>query len=347
MPRRKELSSAQVATLKDTIKKQEGSARELARAQAILMHEKGLKADFIEGMTGIKRSVLFKWRARYQQHGIEALKDRERKPKPLLTRGQRTEIVRVLQKMTPRDFGYQTEHWTSTILGHLIKEQYNVAYKSKKRLYLLFREARFTYHKPGQIYRNRKQDQIDQWVLTYTPIIQKHLEEPNTVVLVGDEMVLSTQTTTQKVWIPVNTFPKIEVSNTRKNRSIYGFLNVQAGIEHAFKTAHQNSKITCFILNKLCALYPNKHIVLVWDNASWHRSKEVRAWLSTTSYHITLIAFPTYAPELNPQEHVWKEGRAAVSHNKFIENIDAASADFVAHLNKTSYQYNFLGLVHF
>ena len=29
-------------------------------------------------------------------------------------------------------------------------------------------------------------------------------------------------------------YPKIEVSNTKKNKSIYGFLNIKNGTEHSF-----------------------------------------------------------------------------------------------------------------
>lgn len=177
----------------------------------------------------------------------------------LLTKGQRTEIVRVLTHEKPATYGYSAEFWTTTILGALIKEQYGVEYKSKRRLYLLFAEAKFTYHKPAQQYRTRDQSRIDAWVKEYTPIIKQHLDDPNTVVLTGDEMVLSTQKTFQKVLLPINTYPKIDIFNKRDSRSIYGFLNVTNGVEHAFKTMYQNSAQTCAVLDKLCVLYPKKN----------------------------------------------------------------------------------------
>jgi len=159
-------------------------------------------------------------------------------------------------------------------------------------------------------------------------------------------MVLSTQTTFQKIWLPVNSFPKIDISNKRMNRSVYGFLNVKNGIEHAYKAEWQNSAITCKVLEKLCQLYRGEKIVLLWDNAPWHRSKEVRQWLKKTKHDILLIAFPRYAPELNPQEHVWKEGRSKITHNKFVEHIDKTVTKFVDYLNNTLFKYSLLDLVH-
>lgn len=346
MPKKIKLMNERLSELKEVVDTQDGSARELARAQAILMYEKGVDLDLIYEVTRLKRSSIFKWRSRFQKHGAAALREKQSKPKHLLTKNQMMEIVKVLKMQKPKAYGYRTEYWNTTILAELIKRNYNVEYKSKKRLYLLFESAKLTYHKPGQQYRNRNQEKIDAWVAENTPIIKGYLEELDTVVFVADEMVISTQTTFQKIWLPKNEFPKVDVSNKRTNRSIYGFLNVVSGVEHAFKTKYQNGVTTCAVLDKLCALYPGKKIVIIWDNASWHRSEEVRKWLSATKHNIKLIAFPTYSPELNPQEHVWKEGRSSITHNQFIDDIDRAADAFVAHLNNTIYQYKFLNLVH-
>lgn len=340
------LSAELLAEIQQMIKLQKRSARELARFQAILMHEKNIDFRTIEEFSGLKRSATLKWRSRLIKHGIEALIIPEPKLKSLLTKRQIATIIDMLNNKKPSDFGYEGVFWTPSILGHLIKSDYKVEYKTKKPLYLLFKKADFTYHKPGQQYRNRNQEQIDKWVENNTPIVKKHLEDENTVVLAGDEMILSTQTTFQKIWLPVGTYPKIDVSNKRANRSVYGFLNIKTGREHAFKTEYQNSEITCKVLDQLCQLYSEKRIVLLWDNAPWHRSKEVREWLGKTQYNIILIAFPPYAPELNPQEHVWKAGRSQVSHNKFIEDIDVASDCFVDYLQQTNFHYDLLDLVH-
>jgi len=347
MPKRIRLNNEQVEVLKNFLEKKKGSARELARAQAIFMYEKKVDLPLIFEITSLKRSALFKWRSRYIQSGIDALKDREgAKPRQLLTKGQISETLKALQENSPRDFGYDADFWSTAILAHRIREEYNVQYKTKKPFYLLFKRAKFTYHKPGQQYRNRNQHEIDEWIQKTTPILKKHLQDQNSVVLAGDEMVISTQTTFQKIWLPVSSFPKIDVSNKRMNRSIYGFLNIENGVEHAYKADWQNSKNTCKILNKLCKLYQGKKIVLLWDNAPWHRSKEVREWLKKTKHDIFLIAFPRYAPELNPQEHVWKEGRAKISHNKFIEHIDKIATKFIDYLNNTLFRYSLLDLVH-
>ena len=58
---------------------------------------------------------------------------------------------------------------------------------------------------------------------------------------------------------------------------------------------------------------------------------------------MTVIHLPTYAPEENPQEHVWKSGRAECTHNKFIEDIDKATDGLVEYFNTTKFPYQLLG----
>ena len=208
-------------------------------------------------------------------------------------------------------------------------------------MYLIFKEAKFTYHKPDKQYKNRNQSVIDQWKTDSFSKIKSELENENTVVLTEDEMMLSTQTTTQKIWLPRGEFPKIDVSSKKEIRCIYGFLNVQNGVQHAFKTLRANSEATCEVLDKIGAIYKNKKIVIIWDNASWHRSALIRDYLSKTKHNFYLIALPPYAPELNPQEHVWKAGREKVTHNAFIGNIDTATDQFIEYLNNTCFKYKF------
>jgi len=344
MAAQKTLTAEQANTLKTFLDAKNGSAKELARAQAIYMKEKDINFDLIKEITGLQRSAIYKWRLKFIKKGIDGLLDRKgAAPRALLTKSQIQQTLNVLKSQSPKDFGYDADHWTTTILGHLLKEQYNVQYKTKKPLYLLFKKAKFTFHKPGKQYHKRDQAKIDEWVKKHKPKVKRYLKEKDTVLLVGDEMILSTQTTFQKIWLPVNNYPKIDVANKRANRSIYGFLNITNGVQHAFKKERQNSVITVKVLEALCKEYKGKKIVLYWDNAPWHRSKEVKAWLSKAGCKIRLELFPPYAPELNPQEHVWKEGRSKTTHNQFIENIDQATDKFVDYLNNTVFKYLFLG----
>ncbi len=326
------------------IKLKDGTPREIKRAQAILMMDKGQQTSTITGLTGFQRSQIFELRKKYYQKGLPSIEDPARKnPRELLNKNQRQEIVEALNKNTPKDFGYACEYWTTGILADFIFRRYRIKYKSKTSFYLIFKQAKFTYHKPGRVYHERNEKEVKEWQEKTKPVVRKALANPNVVVLTEDEMILSTQTTTQKIWLAQGDYPKIEVSNKKENRSIYGFLNLKTGSEHSFKTKRQTMLQTAGILGKIRRIYPNKKLLLLWDGAGWHRGSLAQEFIQQDG-NIETVYFPRYSPEENPQEHIWKSGRANTSHNKFIEDIDQATDEFVKYLNTTKFHYSLLGL---
>ena len=46
-------------------------------------------------------------------------------------------------------------------------------------------------------------------------------------------------------------------------------------------------------------------ILLLWDGAPIHRSREVTAFVQTQSAWLCVERLPAYAPELNPVEYLW------------------------------------------
>jgi len=318
-------------------------ADEVKRAQAIILLDRNFDVKSITALTGYQRRQIFSLRKNYLQKGIESLTDKRKgKPKELLTKKQRQEIIETIKTKTPKDLGYAYEFWTTGILGDYIEQKYFAKYRSKTSLYLIFKKSKFTYHKPGRQYQLRDEQEVAKFRKKAKETLKKYWSDPETIILTEDEMILSTQTTFQKIWLPKNECPKIEVSNTRKNRSVYGFLNVKKGIEHAFKTEYQNMYITSKILSKLRKIYPDKKLLIFWDGAGWHRGSVAQKFIEEDQNIIT-VYFPRYSPEENPQEHVWKNGRSTITHNRFIENIDTATDEFVGYLNRTEFHYDFLG----
>jgi len=340
------LNSQQVEALHAFIQAGSRSGREVRRAQAVLLTNQEVKATAITTITGYRRRQAFDLRRKYVARGVEALKDnRKGKPKELLTKKQRAEVIEVIKTKKPNALGSYYRHydyWTTGVLGEYIKRTYDAEYKSKTSHYLLFKEARFTYHKPGRVSERRNEQEVEEWRVKAAKRIKQAWNDPETVILTEDEMHLSTQTTVQKIWLPQGEYPKIEIARKRDARSIYGFLNVKTGTEHAFKTKWQNMYITAGIIPEIRKLYPEKKILLIWDQAGWHRGAEAQNAIRQDG-GIETIYFPAAAPDENPQEHVWKSGRTQVTHNRFIQDIDAATNEFIHHLNTTKFPYSLLG----
>ena len=71
--------------------------------------------------------------------------------------------------------------------------------------------------------------------------------------------------------------------------------------------------------------------LLIWDNAAWHTSQVVRAWLRThnrrvkaTGQGVRIVAclLPSKSPWLNPIEPKWVHGKRAVSEPDRLLSAD-------------------------
>jgi transposase len=347
MEKYKGLSTKQISELQSVVNNKHRQGDEVRRAQAILLLDRGIESSEILEITGLGRAQVFDLRKKYYEQGIDVVVDKRKgKPKEILTKSQREEILETIKTKTPKSLGVyygSYEFWTTGLLGDWIVRKYQVQYKSKTSYQLIFRKAEFTYHKPGRVYHERDKKEVERWKKMTKPKVRKLWGEKDTVLLVEDEMILTTRTTVQKIWLPQGEYPKIEVSNgTVQRRNVYGFLNMKTGDEHAFKTEKQNMHVTKEIFEKIRVMYPEQKIALFMDNAGWHRGSVVKKFIEQDG-NMVVIHFPKYAPEENPQEHVWKNGRSKCTHNKFIENIDRATDEFVEYLCKTKFPYSLLG----
>jgi transposase len=162
---------------------------------------------------------------------------------------------------------------------------------------------------------------------------------PDGVILALDEMSLYFQATLTRVWAPVGQTPIVAVQPQRDHVHFYGALNLCTGREIALAAPEATSELTANFLMLLLMLYPQP-LFLLLDRASWHYG-QVRALLAQTD-RLQVMYFPPACPDLNPQEHVWKRAREAISHNHRYRQFQSLIDDFETYLNETLFSTNFM-----
>jgi DDE superfamily endonuclease len=106
--------------------------------------------------------------------------------------------------------------------------------------------------------------------------------------------------------------------------SCYGLLRLDTGeMLLRFVEGRPVSQVTEEFLGWLCGRFHKEGkrvFVLVWDNASWHISKRVQAWIAAHNrrvrrqggVRIRVCCLPVKAPWLNPIEPRWLHGKRAI-----------------------------------
>lgn len=65
-----------------------------------------------------------------------------------------------------------------------------------------------------------------------------------------------------------------------------------------------------------------RKILLIWDNATWHKSQGVKDFLKTElGKRLWVVSLPPYSPEYNPDELVWANLKRVQIPNRTAKNV--------------------------
>ncbi len=161
------------------------------------------------------------------------------------------------------------------------------------------------------------------------------------MILAADEAALYLQASTTRVWAPRGQPPIVRADPGRAKTCFYGTLNLHTGQVLACQTPTLNAETSAAHLEQILATYPDVPILLLWDRAPWHHGPAVRAVLAAHP-RLEILPLPVAAPDLNPQEQVWKATRQAVSHNHTKSVLRDLAERFQTHLSSTTFATSFL-----
>lgn len=137
-----------------------------------------------------------------------------------------------------------------------------------------------------------------------------------------------------------------------KGKNIFGALSIRTGHVIDYICDRKDGKSACRFMDKVKEFKDRVYgaecrALLLWDNASCHKSGQMREWLRQNPNHVELDNFPPYSPEMNPIEHVWKEVKKHINALRgeapLVEIVQEA-ADF---LKDNTFYYKLLGLDRF
>lgn len=133
-------------------------------------------------------------------------------------------------------------------------------------------------------------------------------------------------------WTKRGTQRKVPTPGTNQKRYGFGAVNVVTGAITRLVCERKNSDSFCALLEALVAAYcPGESwggpkLVLVVDNFIIHRSKATKRLLERYADRLVLCELPTYAPQLNVIEVLWKHLRRKVTHNHLFASMTALVA---------------------
>ena len=96
--------------------------------------------------------------------------------------------------------------------------------------------------------------------------------------------------------------------------------NLHDGRRHYEFFDWKNSFIVTQFLEKLLEIYPNVHIIIIWDGWSAHRSEHTQVFLDLHP-RIKILPLPTRASWLNPVERDFSSIQRFLLNDSDFENV--------------------------
>ena len=109
----------------------------------------------------------------------------------------------------------------------------------------------------------------------------------------------------------------------KQKRHIFGGYNwLEDTITWTTAKTKNSATFISFLEELLVKQYPRKRVVLVMDNAAYHKSASALAALSLFDHRVMIFWLPPYCSELNPIELFWRYLKDHACANKLQDNIE-------------------------
>ena len=184
----------------------------------------------------------------------------------------------------------------------MIQQQFGVKYHPAHCSLLL---RKYSQQKPIEKATQRDEDAIRAWKEHRIDDLKSKAKAEGRTMVFVDESGFYWLPMAIRTYSPCGQTPILKVKLTRDHLSVIGGITPQGRIFMQMQTRSYKGPDVVRFLQLLLREIAGK-ILVIWDGASIHRSKEVKAYLSKGgAKRIQIEHLPTSAPDLNPQEGVW------------------------------------------
>ncbi len=285
-------------------------ARELKRALAVKMTIASYPEQNITKLLGVSQLFIRTWKKAFLAEGIEGIKLGYQGTKGYLSQAEKAEIIEWLS---------QKKYWHLEELVDHLDVKYGVVYQSKQSYYALFSLANIGWKKSQKVNPLLNEELVEKKREEISSILsqkQQEIGSGETMVLFLDECHLLHGDVCGYVWGKKNIRLKVPIKNEKERQTYYGALNYQSQEFTLQAYPAGNGESTVKFIKHLQKQYSQKKLVLIWDGASYHKCDELRQFLAEVNqdkneenWLITCCLFAPNAPEQNPVEDIWLQGK--------------------------------------
>ena len=286
---------------------------------------------------GLSPACISGWRQDFLLRGMDSLVYRHsggRRPK--LTAKQKKRLVELIEA-GPLVVGCETACWNSVLLRVLIWREFGVLY-NRHYVCTLLHNLGFSFQKARFVSDHLDTARRQAWLQDEWPAILRAAKRRRGLILFEDEASFAQWGSLSYTWARRGQQPEVPTSGKRKGYKVFGAIEYFSGrLFYQSLEGRFNSESYQAFLQGIMA-QTTAHLFLIHDGARYHTSAATQAFLLAHSERLTEYPLPSYSPDFNPIEYLWKKTKQRATHNQYFKefaaltvSVDKALAYFATH----------------
>ena len=311
-----------------------GDLRQVRRISVLLGLAKGEMASQVAETFLVCRQTVYNWLKAFMVGGMDSLASHWRQGrKPRLTKTQKRRLVELIRG-GPLEAGYPTACWTSLLVQQLILREFGVLY-NRHYVCELLHNLDFSFQKAKFVSDHLDEASRRTWREEVWPEIRRLAREKDAMILFGDEVSFAQWGSLGYTWAPVGEQPVVKTTGKRKGYKVFGAIDFFSGrlfyqgLEERFNSDRYQD-----FLHQILG-QTTKHLIFIQDGAKYHTSKATRAFFEIHRDRLSVFQLPSYSPDYNPIEFLWKKMKQRTTHNQYfpqyemlVSSVETALAEF-------------------
>lgn len=303
----------------------DGDIKAVRRISVLLMVAEREGLEKILATWNVSRQTISNWLKALVYMGLESLKYTKPQGRPAkLTKSQKAELCALLES-GPEACGFDSGCWTSILIQELIRTRFGVLFN---RFYVceLLRNLGFSRQKARFVSDHLDEGKRKAWMETEWPKILEQAKRLHASLFFGDEASFAMWGSLSYTWAPRGKQPEIKTSGKRKGYKMFGLIEyftgklIYKGIEGKFHSESYADFLTG-LLDQVSGV-----IFLIQDGARYHTSKAMQEFFEKHQERLKVYQLPSYSPDYNPIEYLWKKVKTAATHNRYFEDFAKLTA---------------------
>ena len=294
-----------------------GDGRLTRRITALLLFAEGYSITRIAELLSITRQSIYTWLRNLMTTGLEGLYSRKSPGRPArLTQSQKRELVTLI-KAGPQAAGFTSACWAAVLVQQLIEREFGVLY-NRHYVCELLHNLGFSYQKARFVAGHLNKEARRVWLEETWPSLKQLAREKEAWILFQDEVSFAQWGSLSYTWAPVGEQPVVKTSGKRKGYKVFGVIELQSGrgffqtLTERFNSERYQDFLT-YVLAQTA-----QHVILIQDGARYHTSKSTRDFFAAHQEQLTVFQLPSYSPDYNPIEFLWKQVKQRATHNQYF-----------------------------